>query len=499
MKIRQQKKEKKISKIYSLILISIISLIQAQEIFAKNNSPQKELALKDKIITPVITSGFADIIEQVMPSVVNISAIQDSETLSSNAISEILQNQAEDHSNSIDFSKSNNKKKLSSIGSGIIISKDGYIITSSHVVVNSQDIKVTLNNNMKYQAKVIGIDKLTDLALIKIDAKKDLNFVKFGDSKKARIGDWVVVVGNPYGLGGSVSIGIISARSRDINNGQIDDFIQTDAAINKGNSGGPLFNLKGEVIGINTAIFSPSGGNVGIGFATPSSIVIEVARQLKESGEVSRGYLGISITEVNQEIAEINKMERIYGALVSEVDETGPAAEASILTNDIIIKFDNQEISDVKTLPKIVAKSEIGKVFDLELIRAGQLKKIKIRVAKMKIDDSEEKIKKISNEKKIIEKPSEINKNRVVRRNFFGIILSEISPNDQKLFVSSITKNAKNKDLKVNDLIISANQKKIENFSDLISVINQAKQGSKKIFLLIKRGEKNIVSTIILN
>ena len=209
---------------------------------------------------------------------------------------------------------------------------------------------------------MVGVDKKTDLALIKITTDKELSFVKFGDSTKARIGDWAIVIGNPYGLGGSVSVGIVSARSRDINNGQSDEFIQTDAAINKGNSGGPLFNAKGEVIGISTAIFSPSGGNVGIGFATPSANAQLVIKQLRDQGEVTRGWLGVSVQDVTDEIAESIKMEKAKGAFVNEVTKEGPADKAGILPTDIIIKFDDQDITEMKLLPKTVARTAVGKV-----------------------------------------------------------------------------------------------------------------------------------------
>ena len=260
----------------------------------------------------------------------------------------------DDFRNKLENQLKNQKKKISSIGSGFIISKDGLIVTNNHVIEESSEIIVNLNDGSKYKAKIIGVDKKTDLALLKISADKDLKFVKFGDSTKARIGDWIIVIGNPYGLGGSVSVGIVSARSRDINNGQVDDFIQTDAAINKGNSGGPLFNSRGEVIGISTAIFSPSGGNVGIGFATPSATAAQIIKQLKEQGEVTRGWLGVSVQDISEEIAQSMQMEGVKGVFVVEVTKDGPADKAGILPADVITKFvlicgENERSNDVLT------------------------------------------------------------------------------------------------------------------------------------------------------
>ncbi len=248
-----------------------------------------------------------------------------------------------------------------SLGSGFIIDPAGYIVTNNHVIDGADEISVTLVDNTTLKAKLIGKDERMDLALLKVDSDKPLPSVAFGDSDKSRVGDWVLAIGNPFGLGGSVTAGIVSARGRDIRQGPYDDFIQTDAAINRGNSGGPLFNMKGEVIGINTAIYSPSGGSVGIGFSIPSDMAQPVVNMLREYGHARRGFLGVSIQPVTPDIAESLGLHDPAGALVGRVTEGGPAAKAGIKGGDIILKFNGQDLKDVRTLQRVVAETTIGK------------------------------------------------------------------------------------------------------------------------------------------
>jgi serine protease Do len=267
-------------------------------------------------------------------------------------------------------------------GSGFVISADGYIVTNNHVVGKADKVSVTFSDGQKYDAKVIGTDPKTDLALIKIEGGKSFSHVKFSD-KEPRIGDWVMAVGNPFGLGGTVTSGIISARGRDIGSGPYDDFLQIDASINKGNSGGPAFNLDGEVIGINTAIFSPSGGSVGIGFAIPAATAMEVVEDLRTNGVVTRGWLGVQIQPVTDDIAEGLGLKDNKGALVADVTEKSPALAAGIKTGDTIVKVGEDEVSDPRDLAKKVARFQPGKSVDVTVIRDGKTMTIPVELGTM--------------------------------------------------------------------------------------------------------------------
>ncbi len=276
-----------------------------------------------------------------------------------------------------------NRRPIRSGGSGFIISEDGYIVTNNHVVEGATTVKVTLNNDETFLAEVVGLDSRMDLALLKIDTKKDLPFITFGDSKNTKVGEWVIAIGNPLGLGGSVTAGIISAVGRDIRSGPYDSFIQTDAPINKGNSGGPLINLNGEVIGVNTMIFSQTGGSIGIGFSIPSELVQPVISQLKEFGETRRGWLGVQIQEITEEVAKDMDLQEEKGALVTQVVKGSPADKAGIETGDVIIKFGNKEINKMRELTTNVANTEIGKNVRVELLRLGKKKTVTVKLGRL--------------------------------------------------------------------------------------------------------------------
>ncbi len=262
--------------------------------------------------------------------------------------------------------------RATSLGSGFIVDPAGYIVTNNHVIDGADEISVTLTDNTTLKAKLIGKDERVDLALLKVESDKPLKAVSFGDSDASRVGDWVLAIGNPFGLGGSVTAGIVSARGRDIRVGPYDDFIQTDAAINRGNSGGPLFNMAGEVIGINTAIYSPSGGSVGIGFSVPANMAKSVVAQLREFGRARRGWLGVRIQQVTPDIAESLGLREATGAMVAGVNDGGPADSAKIKNGDIILKFNGQDVKEMKTLPRIVAETPIGKGVPVVLWRDGK-------------------------------------------------------------------------------------------------------------------------------
>ena len=444
--------------------LNLSFLLALAMLFFSNFSPAFS---KEQIIAAspkqMVMNSFAGMVDNLLPSVVNISITT--------------------------------KKNLQQeFGSGFIISKDGFIVTNSHVINEASEISVSLNSDEKYKAKIIGIDKKTDLALLKIEAEKDLKFATLGDSNKSRVGDWVVVIGNPYGLGLSVSTGIISAKARNITNNQLEEFIQTDAAINNGNSGGPMFNLKGEIIGISTSIISPSGGSIGLGFAIPSSSAIQIINQLKNQGEVIRGWIGVSVQNVSGEIAEIMKVEKNKGAFVNEVLKGSPAELAGILPTDIILKIDEQEINEMRLLPKTISKYDVGRIAKITILRRGKVKLIKVKVAKMKEEEAASKEILLLPDKKLLNKSSEqilgigmlalnpsVRKTNNIDNDVNGILITEIN----------LASEAASKGLALGDIILSINQAPVLTIDDLKEEIaNNVKLG-KKIYLFVKRGNSN--------
>ena len=274
-------------------------------------------------------------------------------------------------------------RKIQSLGSGFVIDASGLIVTNNHVIDGADEITANFTDGTKLKAELIGRDKKTDLALLRVKPVKPLTAVKFGDSDKARVGDWVMAIGNPFGLGGTVTVGIVSARNRDINSGPYDNYIQTDAAINKGNSGGPLFDMYGDVIGINTAIISPSGGSIGIGFAVPSKTAAAVVAQLKQYGETRRGWLGVRIQGVSDDIAESLGLKEAKGALVAGISEKGPAEKAGIQAGDVIVKFDGKDVPNVRELPRMVADTPIDKIVDVVVLRKGKEVSVKVELGRL--------------------------------------------------------------------------------------------------------------------
>ncbi len=283
--------------------------------------------------------------------------------------------------------KQGGNHNVNSLGSGFVIDPQGYIVTNNHVIEGADDIEVNFADGSKLKAKLIGTDTKTDLSVLKVEPKTPLKFVKFGDSSTMRIGDWVMAIGNPFGFGGSVTVGIISGRGRNINAGPYDNFIQTDAAINKGNSGGPLFNMKGEVIGINTAIISPSGGSIGIGFSVPSELAAGVVDQLREFGETRRGWLGVRIQPVTDDVADSLGLSSAKGALVAGVIKGGPVDDGSIKAGDVILKFDGKAVNEMRDLPRVVAESPVGKEVDVVVLRDGKEQTVKVKLGRLEDSD----------------------------------------------------------------------------------------------------------------
>ena len=340
--------------------------------------------------------SFADLAEKLSPSVVNISTTTVIEERSRQMPSFPPGSPFEDFFKQFD-QPGGKKRKAQSLGSGFIIDDTGYVITNNHVIDNAEKIMVILYDDTSFEATVVGKDPKTDVALLKIDPKKTkLKAVKFGDSNDLRVGDWVMAIGNPFGFGGTVTAGIVSARGRNLS-GSYDDYIQTDASINRGNSGGPLFDMKGNVVGINTAIFSQSGGSVGVGFAVSSNLAKQVTDQLKQYGRTKRGWLGVLIQEISQEIADSLGMKSAKGALVSSATEGGPAEKAGVKTGDVILKFNNIDIENMKELPKVVAGTPVGKSVPLVILRNGKELSLNVVLGELELAEKENLIGQSSN------------------------------------------------------------------------------------------------------
>ena len=372
------------------------------------------------------------------------------------------------------------ERKASSLGSGFIIKNNGTVITNNHVIAGADDILVRVNSK-EYKAKVVGADPYMDIAVLKMQTNDKFTTVKFGDSDKARVGDWVVAIGNPFGLGGTVTSGIVSARNRDIGMTRYDDFIQTDASINQGNSGGPLFNLKGEVVGINTAIIAPGqSGSIGIGFAIPSNAASKVIDQLINYGETRRGWLGVRIQEVTKEIAEAVDLKKPEGALVASVGEKSPADKAGVKAGDIILEFDEKKIDTMRTLPKVVANTEVGKIVKLKIWRDKKLISKNLKLGRL--EASEEFKEKKSKKNKTEEVEIEILKINVRKLNENDISSRKLKINKGVVITEISNKSPLKGLLSVNDIIIEASRLPIAKPSDLEEIVKKIEKKGIKLY-----------------
>jgi serine protease Do len=382
--------------------------------------------------------------------------------------------------------------KTNSLGSGFIIDPSGIVVTNNHVIADADEINVIMNDGTKIKADIVGIDKKTDLAVLKFKPPRPLTAVKFGDSDKLRLGDWVIAIGNPFSLGGTVTAGIVSAKNRDISSGPYDSYIQTDAAINRGNSGGPLFNLDGEVIGVNTLIISPSGGSIGIGFAVPSKTVASVVSQLQQFGELRRGWLGVRIQSVTDEIAESLNVKPARGALVAGVDDKGPAKPAGIEPGDVIITFDGKDIKEPKDLSRVVADTAVGKEVDVVLIRKGQQETHKVTLGRLEDNDKPQ--------------PASVKKDdtpdKPVTQKALGLDLATLSKDLRSKYkikdsvkgvlVTGVdgTSDAADKHLSAGDVIVEVAQESVSSAADIKKRIDQLKKdGKKSALLLVSNGD----------
>jgi serine protease Do len=390
-------------------------------------------------------------------------------------------------------------RKISAQGSGFVIDgKEGLIVTNNHVIEGADEIIINFADGSKLKVdKVLGKDSKTDLALLKVTPKKTLAQVPFGASGKMKVGDWVMAIGNPFGLGGSVSVGIISAKQRDINTGPYDDYLQTDAAINKGNSGGPLFNMEGEVIGVNTAIISPTGGSIGIGFAVPSDAATIVVDQLRQFGETRRGWLGVNVQSITDDLAEAYGLKENTGALVASVSPEGPAAKAGILDGDVIVKFDGKDVTTMRGLPRLVSQTQIGREVDVELVRKGQRRTVRVAVGRL-VEDAKAPAKtgKRVNPKSRSKGKDKQGDARPPGQSLIGLVLAPITddlrakhglgPNVKGVVVVEVdpASPAAQRQIKAGDVVVEVAQEAVASIDDISKGIERVRTAGRNAILL---------------
>src|SRR3954454_12721855 len=385
-------------------------------------------------------------------------------------------------------------RKTNSLGSGFIVDAAGIVVTNNHVIADADEINVIMNDGTKIKAELVGVDKKTDIAVLKFKPVKPLIAVKFGDSDKLRLGEWVIAIGNPFSLDGSVTAVIVSARNRDISQGPYDSYIQTDASINRGNSGGPLFNLEGEVVGVNTLIISPTGGSIGLGFAVPSKTVSVVVDQLRQFGELRRGWLGVRIQQVTDEIAESLNIKPARGALVASIDDKGPAKPAGIEPGDVVVKFDGKDVKDPKDLSRIVADTAVGKEVDVLIIRKGQEETRKVKLGRLEDTDKAKEASAKTKDEPPGEKP--------VTQKALGLDLATLSKDLRgKYKIKDSVKgviitgvysasDASEKRLSAGDVIVEVAQEAVSNAADVKKRLDQLKKdGRKSVLLMVANGD----------
>ncbi len=449
--------------------------------------------------------SFADLAERLLPGVVNISSSQTVQSRADRQGPEIPtfppgspfeqffrdfldRNRPGQHG---DRGPQAPPHKMQSLGSGFIIDPTGIVVTNNHVIDGADEITVTLQDNTSLKATLIGRDERTDIAVLKVSSDKPLPALSFGDSDHSRVGDWVLAIGNPFGLGGSVTAGIVSARGRDIQQGPYDNFIQTDAAINRGNSGGPLFNLDGEVIGINTAIYSPSGGSIGIGFSIPSNLAKTVVAQLRDFGHAKRGWLGVKIQQVTPDIAESMGLKEPSGAMVASVEAGGPAANAKLRGGDIILKFNGQEVKEMRALPRIVAETAIGHEVPVVVWRDGHEITLTATVGEL---PDEQKVATAVPDKPVLAAPTELAG--------LGLKLAPITPDardhyqlgpDQKgVLITDVTPGsaAAERGVKPGDVIVEVQQQEVNTPADVVDRVERVRKTSRKSVLMLIQGQE---------
>jgi serine protease Do len=436
--------------------------------------------------------SFADLAAKLLPTVVNIAT---SQTLKAPPRAQLPNvppgSPLEDLFKNFLGPDGEKPRHVTSLGSGFIIDPAGFIVTNNHVIENSDQITITLYDGSSLPAKIVGRDTKTDLALLKVVPKKPLPATHFGDSDKIRIGDWVMAIGDPFGLGSTVTAGIVSARNRDINAGPYDDFIQTDAPINRGNSGGPLFDMDGNVIGINSAIFSPSGGSVGIGFAIPANLARDVVAQIKQFGVAKRGWIGVRIQQVTEEIAQGMGLPDAQGALIADVSGGGPAQKAGLQNGDVVISFDNRPVTDSRSFPRVVAATPIGKAVNIDVLRKGRKQSYRIVIAKLDEGPADKPGKKL---------PPPTTPKAKSKLSQLGLTVTALDENArakyklagevQGVVVSAVdpASPAADKNIRPGDVIVEAQNQPVKTPADLEARVDaDAKAGKKAELMLVNR------------
>lgn len=451
---------------------------------------QPAVALSQTVQAPI---SFAELVERVKPAVVNVSTTQRQAAADDDGgrqmpfnlppgYEDFFKRFFGDEAQPPGHPRGTPRGEMHSLGSGFIVDAAGWVVTNNHVIGDATEVSVTLNDGSQVKAEIKGRDEKTDLALLKIEAATPLPFVSFGDSETARVGDWVVAVGNPFGLGGTVTAGIISAHGRNINAGPYDDFLQTDAAINRGNSGGPMFNLAGEVIGINTAIFSPTGGNIGIGFAIPANMVKMVIGELRAKGHVERGWLGVQIQDLTPDLAAGLGLDSRKGALVADIIDDTPAAKAGFQRGDVVLKYGDRAIDNAHDLPRLVASTAAGTEVPVTVLRNGRQQTLPVTVGKM------------PSEQQVASATDSDAKGRL------GLVLAPITPqvreqldldgNAQGVVVQEVKpgSEAARKGIRPGDVIVEVNRQPVARPADVAAAMDRARQDKRKaVVMLLKR------------
>jgi serine protease Do len=446
--------------------------------------------------------SFADLATKLLPAVVNISTTQ---TIKSDKVGRAGPDVPQFPPGSpfeeffkdfFDRNQPHGKddaipRRATSLGSGFIIDPSGLVVTNNHVIADADEITVTLQDDTNFKAEVVGRDTKVDIALLRVKSAKPLPFVKFGDSDGTRVGDWVLAIGNPFGLGGSVTAGILSARAREINAGPYDDFLQTDASINRGNSGGPMFNMAGDVIGINTAIYSPSGGSIGIGFAIPANLAKPVVDQLREFGHARRGWLGVNIQSVTDEIAESLGLDKPRGALIASVRDGGPAQVSGIQAGDVVLTFDGKDVTDMRHLPRIVAETPIDKAVKVTVWRKRKELVFDVKVGELAEDDQQAAATPDKQQPppdvpgavkalglSLANLTPELRERFSLAEDSAGVVVTEVAPDSP----------ASDKGMRAGDVIVEVAQEEVKNPGQITAKIDEAKAaGRKSVLLLVDR------------
>ncbi len=455
------------------------------------------------LLTPAAARGpeaISDVAEKVIDAVVNISTSQAIDAKANPApqlppgspFEDLFDDFFKNRRGQGDQNPQRGPRRVNSLGSGFIIDPSGIVVTNNHVVADADEVHVILNDGTRLKAEVVGRDQKIDLAVLRVKSDKPLKAVSFGDSDKLKLGEWVIAIGNPFMLGGTVTAGIVSARNRDINSGPYDNYIQTDASINRGNSGGPLFNLDGEVIGVNTAIISPSGGSIGIGFALPSKTVVSVIDQLRQFGETRRGWLGVKIQPVTEDIGEALNIKPARGALIAGLDEKGPAKAAGLEPGDVIVKFDGKDVKEMRDLTRQVADTPVDKDVEVVLIRKGKEEKKTVKIGRLL--DSDKQVASAKPDTPVEDKPTvkktlgldvasindDLRRRYKIKDTVKGAVITAIEPNSA----------AADKQLKPGETIVEVSQTSVVSASDVEQrVLQLKKDGRRSVLLLVASAE----------